>query len=493
MKPRARLIVFCAIVAAAAAALSAGVGAQKSVASLDAAAARIARIEGRLLAGIAVKGAPERAMALTDRMRVHRTPAVSVAVINGGEIEWARAYGVIEAGGSAAADPRTLFQAASISKPIAALAAMRLVDEGRLSLDEDVNRKLASWKVPANDLTAKEPVTLRRLLSHSAGLTVHGFPGYAEGDPVPTLAQVLDGGKPANTAPVRVDIPPGREWRYSGGGYTVLQQLLIDVTHRPFPDLVQGTVLQPLGMDDSTCEQPLPPRLRGRAATAHGGDGRPIAGRYHTYPEMAAAGLWTTPTDLARFAIEISRALAGRSRLLSAAAAREMLTVQKQGYGLGLSLTGTGKAARFGHGGANAGFRCQMVAYAETGQGAVVMTNADRGDRLAGEILRTIAAEYDWPQYPRQREKTVVTLPPADLEAFAGRYELRPGRVLTLSVADGKLVLDDRGQRIELLPEGAAAFFELEEETEIQFLKDPEGKVIGATVNGGAMNLRRLR
>ena len=272
----------------------------------------------------------------------------------------------------------------------------------------------------------------------------------------------------------------------------MLQQLLVDVTNRPFPDFMRDTVLKPLHMDDSTCHQPLPAALRARAATAHDGGGKPIAGRYHTYPEMAAAGLWTTPTDLARFAIEVSQALAGRSRVLSAATAREMLTVQKQAYGLGLSLTGTGKTARFGHGGANAGFRCQMVAYAETGQGAVVMTNADGGDRLASEILRTIATEYDWPNYPRQREKSVVAVAPADLEALAGRYELRPGRVITLSLVEGRLMLDDRGQRIELLAEGPTTFFELTEETEIQFVKNPEGKVIGAAVNGGAMNLRRL-
>ena len=479
---------YCGAVIVGAVAISwAAAGAQDPV------EARIARIEGRLLAAIAVKGAPEGATTLADRMRFHRTPAVSIAVINGGGIEWARAFGVLEAGASVAADPRTLFQAASISKPVAALGAMRLVEEGRLALDEDVNLKLASWRVPANDFTAKDKVTLRRLLSHSAGLTVHGFPGYASTDALPSLVQVLDGQKPANTAPVRVDVPPGREWRYSGGGYTVLQQLLTDVSGRPFPDFMRDTVLRPLHMDDSTYEQPLPQALRPRAATAHDASGKPIAGRYHTYPEMAAAGLWTTPSDLARFAIEVSRALAGGSTVLSAATAREILTVQKQAYGLGLSLSGTGRAARFGHGGANAGFRCQMVAYPEIGQGAVVMANGDRGDRLGAEILRAIASEYDWPAYPRQREKTVVPVAAADLEVVAGRYELRPGRVITLSVVEGKLVLEDRGQRIELLPEAPLKFFEMVEDTELQFVKNPEGKVIGALVNGGAMNLKRVQ
>src|ERR1043166_84851 len=188
-----------------------------------------------------------------------------------------------------------MFQAASISKHVAAMVALHLVDEGKLSLDEDVNRKLRSWKVPENEFTKTEKVTLRRLLNHSAGLTVHGFPGYEAGEAVPTLVEALDGKKPANTAPIRVDVVPGTIWRYSGGGYEVMQQLAIDVTGKPFQQLAQEIVLGPLGMTRSTFEQPLPKRLEGNAASGHGADGATIAGRWHTYPEMTAAGLWTTP------------------------------------------------------------------------------------------------------------------------------------------------------------------------------------------------------
>lgn len=199
----------------------------------------------------------------------------------------------------------TLFQAGSISKPVAALAALRLVEQGKLSLDEDVNAKLVSWKVPGNEFTKEQKVTLRRLLTHSAGLTVHGFPGYAAGAQVPTLVQVLNGEKPANTPAIRVDTVPGRLWRYSGGGYTIMQQLLIDVTQKSFPELMRQLVLEPAGMKHSTYEQPLPPARAGEAATAHDANGQPVKGQFHTYPEMAAAGLWTTPTDLALLAIEL--------------------------------------------------------------------------------------------------------------------------------------------------------------------------------------------
>jgi len=445
---------------------------------------RIARIEARLVPGIVVKGSPDRPTPLADRMRFHHTPGVSIAVINGGAVEWSRGYGVLEAGAAAAVTPHTLFQAASISKPVAALAALRLVGEGRLSLDEDVNAKLTSWKIPASEMTAAEKVTLRRILSHTAGLTVHGFPGYASTAALPALAQVLDGAKPANTAPVRVDIAPGSQWRYSGGGYTVLQQMLIDVAGQPFPQLMRETVLQPLGMSDSTYEQPLPEALRSTAATAHDGGGKAIPGRYHTYPEMAAAGLWTTPTDLAKFAVEVRQALAGKSRVLSATTAKEMLTAGKGSWGLGLSIEGTGPYTRFGHGGSNAGFKCNLLTYLESGQGAVVMTNADAGGRLATEILRTIAAEYGWPGYPGPREKTLALIDPSMLGSYAGRYELRPGRVVTLKVAEGKLILVDREQTIELLPESTTKFFELTQETEVEFLKGPDGSVTGMLVNG---------
>jgi len=445
---------------------------------------RIARIEARLVPGIVIKGGPDRPMAIAARMRVHHTPGVSVAVLNGGGVEWAKGYGVREAGRADAVTSHTRFQAASISKPVAALAALRLVAAGKLSLDEDVNAKLASWKIPGSDFTGSEQVTIRRLLSHTAGLTVHGFPGYDASAPLPALAQVLDGVKPANTAPIRVDVAPGSLWRYSGGGYTVLQQLLTDVSGKPFPEFMRQTVLQPLAMSDSTYEQPLPGALRAAAATAHDGSGKPIAGLYHTYPEMAAAGLWTTAADLATFAAEVRAAAEGRSQVLPLAVAREMLRPGKGSWGLGLSIEGAGRYTRFGHGGSNAGFRCQMLAYLESGQGAVVMTNADGGGRLAAEILRAIASEYGWPGYPGAKEKTVVPVAAAALQNYSGRYELRPGREITLKVNDGKLILVDRTETIELLAESPTKFFELVGETEIEFLGGADGAVTGMLVNG---------
>jgi CubicO group peptidase (beta-lactamase class C family) len=329
----------------------------------------------------------------------------------------------------------------------------------------------------------KEKVTLKRLLSHSAGLTVSGFVGYPAKAPVPTLLQVLDGQQPANSEPIRVDVVPGTIWRYSGGGYTVMQQLLMDVTGRPFPPLLADLVLQPIGMKDSTYEQPLPEARRAAAASGHLTNGGLLSGRYHTYPEMAAAGLWTTPTDLARFLIEIQQALQGRSRILTPGMARQMVTVQKGSSGLGLALVGSGPWARFGHGGSNAGFKCQMTAFVEGGRGAVIMTSGDQGGRLAGELLRAVAVEYEWPSF-RPRQKYVVTIEPAALAPLAGRYELRPGRVVTVALEGGTLFVIDGQERIELFPESATRFFDLVEERELEFVKGPDGAVTHMLIVG---------
>jgi CubicO group peptidase (beta-lactamase class C family) len=276
-------------------------------------------------------------------MQKRQVPGLSLAVIEGGKIVKAKGYGLTVKGGDIPVTATTLFQAGSISKPVSALAALRLVDEGKLSLDRDVNASLKTWKVPDNQFTKDKKVTLRGILSHSAGLTVHGFPAYATDAPIPTLVQVLNGETPANTAPIRVDIPPGTEERYSGGGYTVAQQMIIDVTGKSFPQFMQETVLGPLEMRSSTFEQPLPAEKAKITATAHSLDRSPVKGKWHIYPEMAAAGLWTNPSDLARFAIGVQDALSDKSRkTVSQKMARQMLTEQRKGTGLGLACERAG-------------------------------------------------------------------------------------------------------------------------------------------------------
>jgi CubicO group peptidase (beta-lactamase class C family) len=348
----------------------------------DAIADRIRKIEARWK--------PAQAMA---RLKV---PGVSIALIRDSKVEWLKPYGVKNTKAPKKVteniDVATLFQAASISKPVAAVAAMHMSQYGNFALDEDVNAKLKSWKVKDNHFTVDAKVTLRGLLSHTAGLTVHGFRGYAQGEPLPTAIQVLNGEKPANSAPVVVDVTPGTKWRYSGGGYTVLQLLMQDRLNKPFADLMEMIVLNKLGMRDSTYAQPLPKVLHVRAAHAHNKDGNPIEGAWHTYPEQAAAGLWTTPSDLAKFLIEMQKSARGESnKVVEKKTAVEMLTLQKDGYGLGFSVKSGGF---FGHGGSNEGFKCYMRA--DGRNGIVVMTNGDRGMELIKEIVAAVESEYGW-------------------------------------------------------------------------------------------------
>lgn len=361
--------------------------------------ARQARVENGIEPVTPGNGQAPLQVSLANLMKTFHVPALSVAVIDGYKIAWAKAYGVTQEGGSDPATTKTLFQAGSISKPVAATGMMALVEQGKLSLDEDVNAKLKSWKVPENEFTTEQKVTLRRLASHTAGLTVHGFPGYDVDERVPTVPQVLDGIKPpANTPPVRVDFVPGTKWRYSGGGVTIEQLVMTDVTGKAFPALMKQLVLEKAGMTDSTYEQPLPPAWQSRTATGTYRDGKLVHGKWHVYPEMAAAGLWTTPTDLAKFVIEIALSKQGKSnRVLAQKSVDEMLTHPPSApeFGIGFAVP-LNRAGEFGHDGADEGFQAQLIMNGDTGQGVAIMANSDYGILVANEYVRSLAKEYGW-------------------------------------------------------------------------------------------------
>jgi CubicO group peptidase (beta-lactamase class C family) len=450
--------------------------------------ARIARIEHGLLPAVTIKGQLTQTMSVFDRMKHYKVPGLSVAFFDHKQILWSRTYGFADVASKRPITTETLFQAASISKPVSALAALRLVQEGNLNLDEDVNLKLRNWKVPESEFTKEEKVTLRRILSHSAGLTVHGFPGYASNEALPTIVQILNGEKPANTAPIRVDIAPGTVWRYSGGGYVMMQLLLNDVTGKPFPQILHDLVLQPAGMTHSTYEQPLPARLKSSAATAYSSGGEPVKGGWHTYPEMAPAGLWTTPSDLARLAIEVQKEYEGKSsKVLSREMMRQMLTNQKGNWGLGLGLGAPGHKLRFGHGGANEGFRCNLVAYLE-GEGFAIMTNSDNGGELSSELLRAVAKEYSWPDF-QPTERVTVKIDPALLPTYVGVYEISGLGKQTVTAKNGKLYLkaDPLGpEPQELLPESDTRFFLLSQDFTFIFQKDETGPVSKLIIQGGS-------
>ena len=432
---------------------------------------------------------------LSDRMAALHVPGVSIAVIHDGKIEWAKGYGAASVGG-APVTPETLFQAASISKPVTAMAVMHLVQTGKLNLDTDVNQYLKSWKVPTNDFTQKTKITLRELLSHTAGMTVHGFPGYASDAPLPTLVQVLNGAKPANSPAIFVDIAPGSEWRYSGGGFVVTQELLLDVTGKPFPTFMKETVLGPAGMTRSTYEQPLPKSRMGEAAMPYHSNGQPTAGGPHVYPEMSAAGLWTTPSDLARFAIELQNALTGKSSVLSATSAKEMLTPIKGNWGIGIGVGGGAAHPYFQHGGSNDGFQCNLVAYS-SGDGVAIMTNGDSGGQLIGEILRTIAYQHKWPDFaPRELPNPAnISISAETLRRYAGVYGMAPGVNMIITFENGHLVSQmTRQQKLPLTALSANIFTPKVVDAQIEFPKDEQGPSSQLVVhqNGRDMVAKRL-
>lgn len=407
-------------------------------------ASAIARIEVGLRPPIALSNVPVKTETLQDAMARLNVPGVSVAVIKGGKVAWTRGYGVAWVGGPAIT-PRTLFQAASISKPVAAMAALRMVEQGQLDLNADINTALTSWKLPEG----KGKPNVRQLLSHTGGMTVSGFPGYAAGKSVPTLVQVLDGAWAANTKAIKVDAVPGSAWRYSGGGYTVLQQAMIDSSGKPFDVLLRESVLKPLGMSDSSFWQPLPAALQAQAAHAHRHDGTPYPGGAHTYPELAAAGLWTTAEDLAKFAIAIQQGAAGSENgVISAAMTRTMLTPVMGDYALGLQIRDGGKA--FEHSGSNMGFKAAMVGSTDSGDGAVILTNGDQGGELASGLLRAIAHEYKWATH-QTRLRTAVTLPTETAKSLVGHYKLDGLPDFHIAEREGQLMIAPRPDQWEPL------------------------------------------
>jgi CubicO group peptidase (beta-lactamase class C family) len=419
--------------------------------------------------------------ALIHAMDEYQVPGLSIAILHEYSIVWSRAYGVQQADEPAPIQVDTLFQACSISKAVTAAAVMRLVQEETLDLDEDVNRYLKTWKIPAND-TWQPVVTLRQLLSHTAGINVPWFYGYHREQDIPSLLQILTGEKPANTPGIRVSMLPGTRFRYSGGGYCVLQQLLCDVRSQSFPELMLELVFERTGMIHSTFEQPLPEKYWHDASYGHRAGGKPLPGGWHTMPEMAAAGLWTTAADLAAFSIDLQLALAGQTgRLLSPEMAGIFLSPQIQRdravfMGLGVWLEGQGRSMRFGHPGDNEGFASHWTASREGGTGAVILTNSDTGAELIAEVLDTIAEVYGWTEIeePPPSSGMNPTL------AYVGTYRFQSGALCTvLQKTDSLYIQMSRQPPIPLKPASATAYILEPLEGEVIFLVDREGSAHG--------------
>lgn len=381
-----------------------------------------ARVESGLIPAVIIDRKPERST-ITERMQRWQVPGVAIAVISDGKLAWAASYGIADGDTGTALTVTTLMQAASVSKPVAAAAAMTLVDDNTLSLDADVNTVLRQWQMPASDFTAEQPITLRHLLSHTAGTTVPGYFGYAPGEPLPSLNQILDGKPPAKSAAVVSQAVPGSGVNYSGGGYQIVQRLLEDASGQTFETLLRERVFAPAGMSRSHYALPT----GSVHAVGHDGRGQRITGGWRVHPELAAAGLWTTPTDLAKFSIALTAAHRNEDGgLLTRATAQAMFTPVFGFAGLGPAIEGDGQNLRLSHAGQNEGFRSYWVVYPKRGDGVVVMSNGEGSFQLIQEILRSVAATYHWNDFlPEQ--KTSHALTTADRDQRVGTWRRGQG------------------------------------------------------------------
>ena len=341
---------------------------------------------------------------LAERMALYNVNAVSIAVIKDYKVEWVKAYGYADVNQKKLATTQTLFQAASISKSINSLGILKLVEEGKLGLDDDINNYLKTWKFPYDSLSNGKKISIAQLLSHKAGLSTSGFGGYVNGERLPTTLQILYGVAPSNSPAVRSQFEPGLKFQYSGGGTVISQLILENATGETYEDYMLKNVLTPLGMNSSSFNQPPNKNNQNILATGYN-NGEEFVGKYHVYPEKAPAGLWSNPTDLAKYIIDVQLSLMGKSnKLLS----KEM-SEKRLDNNLGVFSINFDGAKYFAHDGRNEGFVCSYIGSSEGGNGIVVMTNGT-DIKLVYEIVASIASLNQWKNYPLESQKESIYL-----------------------------------------------------------------------------------
>jgi CubicO group peptidase (beta-lactamase class C family) len=447
---------------------------------------RIRQVENNL-AGWVQTGKNDR-WSISERMKKYNINGVSIAVIHNYKIEWAKGYGLADVSENRPVTEKTLFQAASVSKSLNSVGVMRLVQEKKLDLDSDINKYLITWKFPYDEKSSGKHITIANLLSHTAGLTIHGFPGYAKEEVLPTLPQILDGQKPANTQAVRSSEEPGKNVNYSGGGISISQQIVMDVTQQPYDIYMQNNVLDPLGMTSSSFTQPPSESKEKILATGYRADGKEIPGKFHIYPEQAAAGLWTNPVDLCKYIIETQLSYNGKSsKVLTPEITRVRLTPVLEDAALGVFVNSrvTGSFKYFNHNGGNEGFQCTAIGCRDNGEGVVVMTNSDNGSLIYEEIANSVATVYHWKDYYLPEIKKVVDVDTSILDKYTGKYSIE-GRTAVFKKSDTGLSVNIRGDMLwKVYFTSDSDFFIREFRGSYRFQTNKENKVTGFNFNGG--------
>ena len=456
---------------------------------------KIKQAESNLVGTIQIAGdAPKT---LQQRMAEDKIKGLSLAVIENYQVVWAKGYGWADDSLKVPVTTQTLFQAASISKSLNSVGVLQLVQDKKLGLHSDINTYLASWKFPYDSLSKGKTISVANLLSHTGALTVHGFAGYEQGVPTPSIEQILDGKKPANSPAVRSMYEPGARSEYSGGGITISQLIVTDITHERYADYMKKRVLMPLGMTLSTFSQPPLDVNPSLLASGYSVEGKRLPGKYHIYPEQAAAGLWTNPTELAKYIIETQLAYEGKSsKVLDPQTTRLRLTpYHDNSAALGVFITGNDSTKYFGHGGANEGFRCQYYGSMEGGNGIVIMVNSDNGQILQ-ELVNSIAKVYGFAGLAFTTTKSVVRVEDSVLESYTGQYSLTPTFIITLSREGNQLYAQATGQpKFSIYPEATNRFFTKSFPAEFEIVKNAAGEVTSAILyqNGQKVEAKKIK
>jgi len=435
---------------------------------------------------------------LKGRMAHYNIQGVSIAVIHNYKMEWAKGYGWADKDQKIPVTTQTVFQAGSISKSLNSVGVLKLVQEKKIDLYTDINSYLKSWKFPYDSLSKGKKITVANLLSHTGGLTVHGFGGYSKGDTIPIIEQVLDGKKPANSPAVRSMYEPGLKYEYSGGGITISQLIVMDITGQPYDKYMYDNVLKPLGMTSSTYQQPPVDKKPELIAAAYYPDGKEVPGKYHIYPEQAAAGLWTNPTDLCKYIIETQLAYAGRShKVLN----QQMTSLRLTPYidksaALGVFIDDYPDGTKyFEHGGVDEGFISQYYGSLEGGDGVVVMVNTANGGNLIPEIVNSVAKVYGFKDLNHSKVIKTVTVADTILQSYTGQYELAPKFIITITKDGNNLFGQATGQgKLQIFPETQSKFFLKEVEAEVEFIKDDKGQITKLVLyQNGAHDAKKIK
>ncbi|MEO7294019.1 MAG: serine hydrolase domain-containing protein [Ginsengibacter sp.] len=455
---------------------------------------KIKKVENNLSGWVQLEGSNENSWNLQQRMQYYKIKGLSIAVIRNFKIEWVRGYGLADTATMKPVTVETLFQAGSISKSLNGVGVLKLVQEKKIDLYSDINNYLQSWKFPYDSVSKGKKITIANLLSHTAGLTIHGFPGYKRGDTIPTLQQILDGKPPANTKAVRSVFEPGLRYQYAGGGTTILQVIVQDVTHQPYDVYMLNNVLTPLQMTMSSYTQPPAADKQKFLATGYLNNGIEVEKKYHVYPEQAAAGLWTNPTDLSKYIIETQLSLQGKS---SKVLSQQMTKVRLTPYvdssaALGVFITKKATERYFGHNGADEGFLSAYTGSFDGGNGVVVMVNSDNG-KILNEVINSVANIYGWEDYYKPVAKRTVALPDSLLNSYVGDYvidtdtiHIRKGQLLFIMVNNNK-------DTNYIYFTSSRDFFTREFELEFTFEKDASEKITGFKFKEGDEIVRAKR